>query len=110
MVNAISLLIVGRISDKFGRRYFQLGAGALAVIGGIVAATANNMDTLIGANVSTYPTPTCHLQRFLTREQCIIGMATGVHSSEALFTGGMLFLIMNDEASKACRLIFSSQN
>jgi MFS family permease len=69
MCNAISLLITGRLSDKFGRRYFLLFAGALAVIGGIVACTAKTMNTLIGANV-------------------IIGMASGVHSSQSLFTGG----------------------
>ncbi|PMD49988.1 trichothecene efflux pump [Hyaloscypha bicolor E] len=71
MCNAISLLITGRLSDKFGRRYFLLFAGALAVIGGIVACTAKTMNTLIGANV-------------------IIGMASGVHSSQSLFTGELI--------------------
>ncbi|CZR68169.1 related to trichothecene efflux pump [Phialocephala subalpina] len=71
MCNAISLLITGRLSDKFGRRYFLLFAGALAVIGGIVACTAKTMNTLIGANV-------------------VIGMASGVHSSQSLFTGELI--------------------
>ncbi|KAH0847595.1 hypothetical protein FOPE_00742 [Fonsecaea pedrosoi] len=71
LCNAISLLITGRVSDKFGRRNFVLGAGALAIIGGIVACTAKNMNTLIGANV-------------------IIGLASGVHSSQSLFTGELL--------------------
>lgn len=74
MCNAISLLITGRLSDKFGRRYFVLVAGALAIVGGIVACTAKNMDVLIGANV-------------------IIGMASGVHSSQSLFTGGTCHLL-----------------
>jgi MFS family permease len=51
LCNAISLLLTGRLSDKFGRRWFLLVAGAVAIIGGIVAATAKTMNTLIGANV-----------------------------------------------------------
>lgn len=51
LCNAITLLITGRVSDKFGRRNFVLVAGGLAVIGGIVASTAKTMETLIGANV-----------------------------------------------------------
>ncbi|KIW86576.1 hypothetical protein Z517_01974 [Fonsecaea pedrosoi CBS 271.37] len=47
----ISLLLFGRLSDRFGRRYFVLGANLLSVLGGIVAATAHNMNQLIGANV-----------------------------------------------------------
>jgi MFS family permease len=55
MCNAISLLLTGRLSDKFGRRYFLIFAGGLAVVGGIVACTAKTMNTLIGANVSLIP-------------------------------------------------------
>lgn len=51
MCNAISLLVVGRVSDRFGKRYIMLGAGAVAMVGAIVASTAQNMNTLIGANV-----------------------------------------------------------
>lgn len=59
MCNAISLLLTGRLSDKFGRRYFLLFAGGLAIIGGIVACTAKTMNTLIGANVSRIPKSLC---------------------------------------------------
>ena len=47
----ISLLLFGRLSDRFGRRNFALGSCMLAIIGGIVAATAQSIETLIGAEV-----------------------------------------------------------
>jgi MFS family permease len=45
----IALLLFGRLSDRFGRRNFALGSCALAIIGGVVAATAQSIETLIGA-------------------------------------------------------------
>jgi MFS family permease len=47
----ISLLLFGRLSDRFGRRNFALGSCVLAIVGGIVAATAQSIETLIGAEV-----------------------------------------------------------
>ncbi|KAF3033682.1 hypothetical protein E8E12_002673 [Didymella heteroderae] len=49
----IALLLFGRLSDRFGRRHFSLGSCVLAIIGGIVAATAQSIETLIAAEVST---------------------------------------------------------
>ncbi|KAI9795862.1 MAG: hypothetical protein M1835_005058 [Candelina submexicana] len=45
---AIGLLLVGRLSDLFGRRWFFLGASSIALIGCIVCATAKNVPALIG--------------------------------------------------------------
>ncbi|KXL50749.1 hypothetical protein M433DRAFT_76067 [Acidomyces richmondensis BFW] len=46
---AIGLLLTGRLSDIFGRRYFFIGGALLAVIGSIVGATARTIPILIGS-------------------------------------------------------------
>ncbi|KAF5865502.1 hypothetical protein ETB97_003345 [Aspergillus alliaceus] len=48
---SISILIMGRLTDRFGRRNFVLATGLIGLIGGIVACTAQNFNTLIGAQV-----------------------------------------------------------
>lgn len=64
----ISLLVFGRLSDRFGRRYFAVGANLISLIGGIVAATAHNMNQLIGANV-------------------LLGLGSGIAASYPLLLG-----------------------
>ncbi|OQV09728.1 hypothetical protein CLAIMM_13818 [Cladophialophora immunda] len=64
----IGSLLFGRISDKFGRRWFIIGASSIALVGGIIAATAKGMNTLIGANV-------------------LMGLAAGVHTCYGLTVG-----------------------
>lgn len=44
-------MLVGRLSDIFGRRWFFIGGNGLALICGILGATARNVNTLIGGNV-----------------------------------------------------------
>jgi MFS family permease len=48
---AIGLLLFGRWSDIFGRRWFFIGASLLGLIGSIVCATAHNIPTVIGGEV-----------------------------------------------------------
>lgn len=67
----ISILLFGRLSDRFGRRNFALGANILGIIGGIVACTAQKMDTLVGAQV-------------------LLGLASGVPASYPLLTGELM--------------------
>jgi MFS family permease len=47
----VCLLLVGRLSDIFGRRWFFVGGSILALIGNIIGATAQNVNSLIGAYV-----------------------------------------------------------
>ncbi|KAJ1335655.1 Fungal trichothecene efflux pump (TRI12) [Microdochium nivale] len=49
--SSIGFLLVGRLSDIFGRRYIVLGGGILSLIGCIVGATAQSVETLIAASV-----------------------------------------------------------
>ncbi|KAH0842493.1 hypothetical protein FOPE_07240 [Fonsecaea pedrosoi] len=76
MCNAISILLVGRITDKFGKRYVSIVAGVWVIVGAAVAGTAKSMDTLIGANVS--------------KMLVIIGIGSGVHSSSGVFVGELV--------------------
>ncbi|KAK5689220.1 hypothetical protein LTR17_026422 [Elasticomyces elasticus] len=48
---AVGFLIVGRLSDIFGRRWFFIGGNFLALISGILGAVAQNVNTLIGGNI-----------------------------------------------------------
>ncbi|KAI8966066.1 trichothecene efflux pump [Daldinia sp. FL1419] len=66
--DCISILLFGRLSDRFGRRSLAIGANILGIIGGIVACTAETMDVLIGANV-------------------LLGLASGPPASYPLLTG-----------------------
>lgn len=64
----ISILLFGRLSDRFGRRNFALGGNILGIIGAIVGSTAKDMNTLIGAMV-------------------LLGLASGPVASYPLLTG-----------------------
>lgn len=47
---SVAFLLVGRMSDIFGRRWFLIVGNMLAVVGNIVAATATSVSALIAAN------------------------------------------------------------
>ncbi|KAF2737378.1 MFS general substrate transporter [Polyplosphaeria fusca] len=48
LTSAVTLTIIGRVSDIFGRRWIFVGGAALGIIGSIICATAKNVNTLIG--------------------------------------------------------------
>ncbi|CAI6342481.1 unnamed protein product [Periconia digitata] len=48
LTSAVAITIVGRVSDIFGRRWVFVGGAFLGVIGAIVCATAQSVNTLIG--------------------------------------------------------------
>lgn len=49
--SAIGFLLVGRLSDIFGRKWMVMGTSLLGLLGCIVGGTANNINTLVGANL-----------------------------------------------------------
>jgi MFS family permease len=49
--SAIGFLLFGRLSDIFGRKWMVMGTSVLSLLGCIVGGTANNIDTLVGANL-----------------------------------------------------------
>lgn len=51
LCSSVFFTLVGRLSDIFGRRYFFAGCSGLATIGGILGATASDVNQLIGASV-----------------------------------------------------------
>lgn len=51
LATSVCLLLFGRLADIFGRRYFVIGGNAIALIGGIVSATAQNVNTITAGMV-----------------------------------------------------------
>jgi MFS family permease len=49
LTNSVGLILVGRITDIFGRRWIFIGGNFISLIGSIVGATAHNISTLIAA-------------------------------------------------------------
>jgi len=48
--SSVAYTLIGRLSDIFGRRWFFIVFNTLGLIGAIVGATANNVNTLIAAS------------------------------------------------------------
>lgn len=51
LCQAVTFLLVGRLSDIFGRRWFFIIGSIIGLIGSIVGATAQSVEQLIGAEV-----------------------------------------------------------
>lgn len=49
--SAIGFLLVGRLSDIFGRKWMVMGTTGLGLIGCIIGCTAKSINTLIAANL-----------------------------------------------------------
>jgi MFS family permease len=47
LTSAVTLTIIGRVSDIFGRRWVFVGGAALGVLGAIICSVAQNVTTLI---------------------------------------------------------------
>lgn len=45
----VAIILVGRLGDIFGRRWFLIGGQALGAIGSIIGATASNVNILMGS-------------------------------------------------------------
>lgn len=48
LTSAVTLTIIGRVTDIFGRRWVFVGGAALGIIGSIICATAQSVNALIG--------------------------------------------------------------
>jgi MFS family permease len=48
---SVGFLVVGRLSDIFGRRWFFIIGNSFALIGAIVSATASHVNSIIGGEV-----------------------------------------------------------
>ncbi|KIX91952.1 uncharacterized protein Z520_12341 [Fonsecaea multimorphosa CBS 102226] len=51
LCTAVGSTLIGRLSDIFGRRYYFIGGTVLALLGSIVSATAQSINTLIGGTI-----------------------------------------------------------
>ena len=54
------MLLVGSLSDIMGRRYFLIGSQSIGFIGGILAAKAESVNWLIGAQAIIGIAGSCH--------------------------------------------------
>lgn len=51
LVSGVMLLIVGRLSDIIGRRYFMIAAQVFSLVGSIISARASTVNNVIGGTV-----------------------------------------------------------
>ncbi|KAF4980103.1 hypothetical protein FZEAL_3824 [Fusarium zealandicum] len=48
LTSAVALTIIGRVTDIFGRRWVFVGGAALGIVGSIICATAQSVNSIIG--------------------------------------------------------------
>ncbi|KAI1618842.1 siderophore iron transporter [Exophiala viscosa] len=51
LISGVGLLLVGRLGDIVGRRYFLIGGQIFGVVAGIISAKATSINMLIGGSV-----------------------------------------------------------
>lgn len=51
LIKGVMLLVIGRITDIFGRRWFLIGGQILCGLGSVICALAPNVNILIGGTV-----------------------------------------------------------
>jgi MFS family permease len=51
LCGGVGLIMVGRLSDIFGRRWFMIGGGVLGIIGSLINATAKDINIILGGTV-----------------------------------------------------------
>lgn len=76
LTSSIGLIIVGRLTDIFGRRWFFIVGSAIATIGSVVCATAPSIpaliagETLVGVGASVQLSYACKLRSSWTCCNC----------------------------------------
>nr|AJC98152.1 trichothecene efflux pump [Fusarium dactylidis] len=68
---AVSILVMGRLTDRFGRRPFVIATHILGLVGAIVGCTANEFNTLLAA-------------------MTMLGVAAGPAGASPLFIGELM--------------------
>nr|APW30730.1 trichothecene efflux pump [Fusarium sp. CBS 123663] len=71
MGQAVSILVMGRLTDRFGRRPFVIATHIIGLVGAIVGCTANEFNTLLAA-------------------MTLLGVAAGPAGSSPLFVGELM--------------------
>ncbi|KAH7028973.1 fungal trichothecene efflux pump-domain-containing protein [Microdochium trichocladiopsis] len=114
LTSAVTLTIIGRVSDIFGRRWVFVGGAALGIIGSIVCATAQDVNTLIGGTTIIGIAAATQLSYFYVMGElvpmkyrlagnafcylfCIPGSGVAPrfdYLGTTLYTGGLLILVM----------------
>jgi MFS family permease len=81
LTNSVGLILVGRITDIFGRRWIFIVGNLVSLIGSIVGATANNIPTLIAAEVCFIVSVLTNMAN--TAGQTLLGLGAAVQLSYA---------------------------